>query len=719
MPQMDELTLKAILKSEKASAAGDVHQTGGDDLSSQRAKAMDYYQADMDEHIPRTEGRSGANSTDVADTVDTIMPALMDIFMGSDEVVRFNPVGAEDEDAALQETDFINHSFFVDNDGFVTLHGFIKDALIQKNGHIKYWWDEGDEEERETYESLTDDGFALLMAEDSVEMIEHSESPGFDENGEPTTLHDAAVKRKKPFGKVTVMGVPPEEFLIARNARSIDTSRYCAHVVKKTRSDLIDEGYDRLQVEQLPAGTQVSGGEKEARATVEDDDDELLSSANKAMEEIEVTEHYIRVDFDGDGIAELRKVTTAGSAEEILMLNGKPDNEPYDRMPFASITPILMSHRFAGRSLADLVMDIQDINTALTRAGLDNVYYLNNNRLEVADSHTNANTMDDILTPRPGAPIRTKAPGGISPVAVTPIIHAILPMIEHMKGLAETRTGVSRFNAGPDANSLNPFNSTATGANIVASAGQQRIRLIARTMAETGIKDLFLGMHELHLKHGTQARQVKLRNKWVTVDPRQWKTRKDMTVTVGLGTGTRDQLDAQLTRILATQVKAIELQQGVDGPLVKLGNVHHTLTKLVENAGFRDAEPFYEEPPEEDREQPRQQAPDPKLVEAQGKLELQAQKQAGEQQLKQAELVADQQQNVASLEAKRQEAALEAQVAVYKAELDAQTELRIAGLKADLDAQVAEMRAELETAIAVRKQNVDADAKVRAGGQIG
>ncbi len=674
---MDETELKAVLAAERAAALGGM---AGAELAAERARAMDYYLGDMDADMPAAEGRSRAVSTDVADTVDGIMPSLMDIFTGSDEIVRFAPMGPEDEAAAQQETDYVNHIFFHENDGFVVLHGMIKDALIQKNGIVKFWWEEGRDGERETYTDLTDDAFAAIALEASrglVEIVAYTarEVPPADQAGEarPTTkLHDVVVIRGRSHGRVRVMAVPPEEFLISARARSIADAPYCAHVVKRTVSELIAAGYPREVIERLPSGTASAGDEAAARATVGDDDSQGEAVANAAMRLIAVTEHYIRVDWDGDGIAELRKITTAGPGDEIL------DNVPYDRMPFAGITPILMSHRFWGRSLADLVVDVQRIKTALLRALLDNAYFANNQRLEVAETHASDYTLDDLLTNRPGGIVRTRMPGGLTPIPSNPIGPHVFPVLEYMDATREVRTGVQRFAVGPDANALNPYNATATGANILASAAQQRIRLIARTFAETGIKDLFLGIHALVLKHGVGARTVKLRNAWVTVDPRQWKTRKDMTVLVGLGTGTRDQIQAYLSQILAMQVRAIEMQGGPSGPLVTLANVYNTLRRLVENAGFRTADAFFTAPAEGDGASPP--APDPRHAAAAQKLELE-----------------------------REKAALDAQLAKYRADLDAEVAL----YKARLGAEVKQRIAALEAEVALTKPGV------RPGGVVG
>jgi hypothetical protein len=687
MSSMSDTKLRAILSAEKAAAMGEATGSASADLTRQRSLAMDYYQGELPD-MQAPEGRSSAVSTDVSDTVDGIMPSLMDIFTSSDEVAKFEAVGPEDEDAAQQETDYVNHVFYNDNPGFIILHSMIQDSLIQKNGIVKYWWEEGEKEERETYQAMADDAFALLVADKSVELIEHTETP-IDIDGVTAVLHDAVVIRRKPYGCVKIAAVPPEEFLIAKDARMIVDSRYCAHRVKRTRSQLIEQGYPRSVVEALPTGGESITTEQESRATV-DDNEEQAADVNTAMQLVEVTEHYIRLDYDGDGIAELRKITTAGSGEEVL------DNEPYDRMPFASITPKLMSHRFWGRSVADLVMDIQKIKTALIRALLDNAYFANNQRIEIAEEYASDNTLDDVLTNRPGGVVRTKRPGGIVPIPTVPIGGQLFPVLEYMDTTREIRTGVNRNAVGPDANSLNPYSNTATGANILATAAQQRIRLIARTFAETGIKDLFMGIHELILKHGTEARQVKLRNKWTTINPRNWRTRQDMTVMVGLGTGTRDQIAAYLMQVLNMQIKALELQGGPNGPIVYLKNLYATLKKLVENAGFRSADPFFTEPTEQDQQKASQPRPDPKMAEAQGKLALQQAKDQGA-------LALEREKNAVEIQLQREQAVMDAQIARFEAQLEAQTDLAVAKIRAAMEASVAMLKPE----------------PVREGGQVG
>src|SRR5262249_6238296 len=294
-------------------------------------------------------------------------------------------------------------------------------------------------------------------------------------------------------------------------------------------------------------------------------------------------------DWDGDGIAERGKVTVAGGGQEIL------DNEPWDGpLPFISLTPIPMPHRFFGLSIADLVMDLQLIKSTILRQILDNLYLSNNGRHIISDQVN----LDDLLTARPGGIVRLKngelpAQGHILPLD-TPLVAAqALPMLEYIDGVRENRTGVTRYMQGLDADTLNK---TASGINQIMTAAQQRVELIARIFAETGVKDLFRKILELVNRHQSAPRIVRLRNRWVPMDPREWNTQMDVSISVGLGTGNKDQMLVHLRSLLEIQVQAIRMQGGVDGPLVRLENVYNTLAKLVENAGLKSPDAYFTDP---------------------------------------------------------------------------------------------------------------------------
>lgn len=662
-------TIQGILAAELQAA----EDFGASDLARQRTKALDYYLGDMDADMPQPEGRSGAVSTDVADVVEDLMPQIMEVFAAGDTVVEFDPVGPEDEDAARQETDYVNHVFWHDNPGFRVLYDFAKDALLQKNGLVKVWWDETAEAERESYvgdEAVGDDLFALLVADPEVEVVAHTAVTRPGPDGRPEPAHEVVLERRRTVGRCRVMAVPPEEFVISPRARAIEDAPYCAHKVRRSESDLLAEGYDAAQVRALPSWHH-KDAQEESRQTFDHWDTGDADGKNRAMREIEVVEHYVHLDVDGSGIARLCKVMTDAKGKTVLTRNGVPDIAPFDVIPFADMTPVPMQHQFWGRSVADLVMDIQRIKTALVRSAMDNVYFLNNQRMEVAEDCASETTLDDLLTNRPGGIVRTRRPGGLVPIPSQPILQHIAPVIEYWDQQRTARTGALPNGAAIPADVMN--NSTATAANYIANVQQARIRLICRIFAETGIKRLFLLMHRFILRHDRRGRVVRMRGKWVPVDPRQWKTRTDMTASVGLGTGTKDQQLGHLREILGLQLKALEMQGSPQGPMVTLGNVHATLKRLVELAGLKSADLYFSEPTPEALARMAQQPPrpDPRMVEAQARAQLDQHKAMAAMELDRMKLEAEMQlareRMAAEIQLKREEMQLRAMVAPVSA----------------------------------------------------
>ncbi len=663
MAMMTDSELKAVLAAE---IAGSLAHLGGE-LSEQRRKALRYYLGEPFGN--EQEGRSKVMSTDVADVIEWILPSLLKIFTAGDDVVRFEPTGPEDEDVAKQATEYVNWIFTRDNPGFVILYTLFKDSLLQKNGIAKLWWEEGESAARESYVRKSFEEMQMILADPDVEPIAHSEYQDagvvIGPNGLPTeaavTYHDLVVKRRRKSGAVRIMSVPPEEFLISRRARSIEDAPFVGHRLRKTVSELVEMGYARDIVDRLPgAEDDDPTGERRERFDLEDDSDRATADGpNRAMREVWLTECYIRCDWDGDGIAERRKVTVAGSGQEIL------DNEPWDGpLPFVSLTPIIMPHRFFGLSVADLVMDLQLIKSTILRQILDNLYLSNNGRHVISEQVN----LDDMMTARPGGIVRLKngalpGQGHIVPLD-TPLVAAqAFPILEYLDGVRENRTGVTRYMQGIDADSLNK---TATGINQIMTAAQQRVELIARVFAETGIKDLFRKILELVGRHQSAPRIIRLRNRWVPMDPRQWTTQMDVSITVGLGTGNKDQMLMHLRNLLEIQVQAIRMQGGVDGPLVRLENVYNTLAKLVENAGLKSADAYFTDPaqrPPAPPAPPPALQPDPAMMAVQQQAQLAAARLAFDRQRAAADLVLDQARLAADVAMKRDALALKARQA--------------------------------------------------------
>lgn len=621
MPKMSPLELRTLLSAQKADALA---ATQSAKLSIERERAERYYLGDVSEDLPSEEGRSSAVSTDVADTIEGLLPSLIDIFAGSDEVVKFEPVGPEDEGAAQQETDYINHVFMQLNAGFMVLYSFIKDALLSKVGIVKVWWEEHQEEEKETYYDLADDQFALLAqgvleSNGQLEIIEHTAKT---DEASGATSHDVTVLQTKKYAQAKVLGVPPEEFGVERHARTIRDCNYCFHdVVTKTRAELIAEGYDEDQVNKLPEYVGLTNQEETARDTVWEHSSGDASSLNKSAQLVRLTEHYCRMDYQGNGKPLLYQIMTGGEDGEVLKLDGKLAIEQVDFIPFSIATPVPVTHRLFGRSMADLVMEIQKIKTALLRGLLDNVYLHNDPRIEVSEAHAGPNTLDDLLVSRRGGIVRTKQPGGLTPLVTADITGSVYPALEYMDSVREMRTGVTRQGQGIDANSLQ--NQSATAVNQVFTMAQARMKLVARILGETGIKDLFWLLHATIRKHGQEAQTVRLRNQWVSIDPRNWKARNDLTISVGIGNGGKDQQFAKTMQIANFQK---ELLMGGKANMVDDAKLFNTATELTKLLGHKNPDAFFNDPSAKNQDgspkyPPQPPPPDPKVMQ----IQLQAQ----------------------------------------------------------------------------------------------
>ena len=601
--------LRAIINSEINNSIGFM----GSNLTSQRKKSMEYYMGDK--LGTEIDGRSQVVSTDVADTVETILPNLLRIFTASDQVVKCEPVKSEDVPLSDQATNYINYIFNKDNNGFSILYTWFKDALLEKNGIVKVYWDDSSSVEQETYKNLNDIEYQVLVNDDNVEIvseetrvdekaqeeleqiqalkkIQQEQNPDLEANQElddlPTPmLHDVVIKRTSTSGKVKIENVPPEEFLIQRSAKSIEDANFVAHRVMKTRSQLIEMGFDREVIENLPTSNNILLNDERLTRLSDIDESPLNDAPDESTTDIEVYECYVRCDMDGDGVAELRKVIVAGSsANEIL------ENMPCDNIPFCSLTPIPMPHRFYGRSVSELVEDVQLIKSTVMRQLLDNMYLTNNNRVAIMDGQVN---LDDLLTSRPGGVVRTKQPPSqvMFPMQNQTISQQAFPLLEYLDTIRETRTGITRYNQGLDADSLNK---TATGVNAIMTQSQMRMELIARVFAETGIKDLFRRIFELTCKYQDKERVVELNNQFVPVKPTEWKNRFNISIVVGLGSGSKEQQIVMLNNILERQLQAFQLQGNREFPMVSLKNIYNSLAKIIENAGLKNVENYFVNP---------------------------------------------------------------------------------------------------------------------------
>ena len=670
---MDQEKLKGILDSEIDNSLGYI-QT---DTTDERSKALEYY--NREPYGNEVEGRSQIVTGEVAEVVDGALPQLLRVFTQSDEMVRFEPKSQGDEEKAKQATEYVNWVLNHDNEGVILFHNWFKDALLQKNGIVKVYWDEQVDVTKEEYKNLSEEELAVLLADEAVEVVSQEIIPSDDplfNNIDPLTgamipvnFYNVKLKKTTKTGKVIVENVPPEEFLISKKARTIADSPFVAHRRLITRSELIAMKFAKDVVETLPTWSDLTYTQERTARFSNGENPDDNNTIDPSMEEIEVYECYIKADMDGDGIAELRKVFYAG--REIL------DDKEIDFVPFASICPIPMPHKFYGHSLADRTMDLQLIKSTVTRQILDNLYLTNNARMGVVEGQVN---LDDMLTVTAGGVVRIKNPNAIVPLTVPATASQSFPMLQYLDSVQSKRTGVNDAQQGLDPNILQ--NATATAVAAVQSAAAGKIEMIARLFAETGVKDLFQKILQLLCKYQDKARVIRLRGKYITIDPREWTNGFDVSINVGLGTGNKQEQMAMVAMVLQKQEQILG-SQGYNNPLVTITQYRQTLGRFIEAAGYKDSSEFFKEiPPELEQQianpQPQQAPVDPAvqayMAQAQAQMQIdqaKAQQQmALEQQKAEADLMLQQQKAQAEIQLKREKAMadLELKTAEFQAE---------------------------------------------------
>lgn len=635
---MTDAELLAIIESEERNALG----WGDGELNHEREKALRYFNGEPFGN--EVEGRSQIVTTEVADTVLWVLPSLLKIFTSTDKAVEFDPERPEDEEGAKQATDGVNYVFYRQNQGFLVLHNFFFDGLLSKNGYVKVYYEGKKKTRKEKYQGLTEVQLALVSQNPSVQIKAADSYPDPNQPAPqgmqpgqppqampPAMLYDVELEVTDDKGKVCVVPVPPEEMLVHKELSCVDVQEalFIAQRCRKTVSDLREMGYDvdDTLVSTDTMSTLDTTPEYLARRVFDEEEMREADKMDPSRRWVWVTEAYIRTDFDGDGIAELRKVIKAG--RQVL------ENEETEIIPFAALTPVVMSHRHFGKSVAELIMDLQLIKSTLLRQVLDNAYLTNAPRTYVPSTPQGAPlaNLDDLLTVRPGGVVRYWGPQAPTPATVPFMGQHGLALMEYIDTVRENRTGVTRYNQGLDANSLNK---TATGITQIMTAAQQRIELIARIFAETGVKKIFQLILHCLSKYSMKPLVFRLRDKWVDYDPRQWSNWMDMTVNVGLGTGNKDQQLQHLMTIAQMQAEAVKM--GGMGLLVTPKNLYNTQAKLVENAGFKNVEDFWTDP--QDR-MPEPQ-PDPKLELEKQKAEIEKGKAQMEMQAKEHQMQLDQ-----------------------------------------------------------------------------
>lgn len=554
------------------------------DVAFEQAQAMDYYLRRPFGN--EEEGRSQVISSDVWDVVEGMTPQVIEPFVASAEAVRFNPQGPEDEEAARQETDYLNYVVTQRNDSFTQFNAWTKAGLLQKNGIVKYWWDETRRVTFETHYGIDEDVLAA-MVQDGYEVIAQDEGeqqpiPAPDGSMVPgPRTFDVKLKKVEKDGFARYEVVPPEEFRIVGRDPNPQNSSFVQHVQRKTISDLREMGYDvEDNINDGGDGDVSMEIQAAARNRTNQFDIEGASDGNgdPSMREVWYRETICRVDYDGDGIAELRKVCLVGST--IL------HNEETEEINFAAWTPYQQLFQFDGRCPADEAIEVQEVKTTLMREMLNNVYTINNNRVYAG----NKVNLDDLIDNQIGGIVRVDSDvvgNQVVPAPVTPIGQIIQPAIEYMDSVKENRTGFTRYNQG--SSDLNN-QKTLGEVRIVSQMGSARLRLIQRSLAEQGMKPLMLGLHGLLRRHATKAETIQLRGQWVNIDPRKWRRRMDMTISVGLGTNDKMMELQGQTTLIAMQ------KDGAAAGVVSPENVYNAMSKYAELTGEKNPDKYFTHP---------------------------------------------------------------------------------------------------------------------------
>ena len=616
---MDEEQFGAVVKA----AIDDAENYIDDYIAPRRELSMSFYRGDFLGN--EEEGRSQVVMTEVRDTIQAMMPSLLRIFTASENAVEFAPRSPEDIAGAQQATDTVNYVFYSENPGFQILYDGIKDALISKTGIFKWRAEEIKSISESEYSGLDAEQYALLVSDPENEVIEVSVKYVEQTVNDPMTgmpmsssqeTYEVKVRRTRKKLKYIVQCIPPEEFLIARNARDLDTADYVGHRKLATVSELVAMGYDKDEVEQY--GGQGDTFDINTEAQVRNP--AILSFLNnadnpdKTLERVFYVESYIRVDKDGDGIAELRRVCTIGNGTHIL------HDEVVDEVPFAVICPDPTPHMVIGESISDQVMDLQIIKTNVVRNTLDSLAQVIHPRTVVVEGQVN---MDDVMNVETGGIIRARQAGMVQSLSEPFVGMQAMPIINYLDDLRASRTGISKASQGLDPDVLQSTTKAAVTATM--SSAEQRLEMIARIFAETGIKRLFKGILKMLIKNQDKPMVIRLRNQFIPVDPRNWDPEMDMIVNVGLGNGNASERTALLNMIMAKQEQAL-MQFGPDNPLVDLKQYRDTLTHILSINGMKDGAKYFKEIDRQSLPQLQQQSmgqpkPDPTEMLAQVEME--------------------------------------------------------------------------------------------------
>ena len=552
------------------------------EITHERIKAQRYFDGEVD--IGYEQGRSGVVATKVRDTVRAVKPSLMRVFMSTARPVEFIPRGPEDVAFAEQASDYM-HYVFQKNNGFRVLNDAFHDALVKKQGVVKAYWETKYNSETFTITDLTQEERDALLNELNITLIEEimTSSVTVDESGAEVELPTYSVKVSKitPEGNLRIESVPPEEFFVNSQARTLDDAYVVAHRTEMRVGDLVAMGYPFEQVydlDSLYGASDISEAEDIERRGYSQDDYED-QSGDPSMRNVAITEAYMKLDIDGTGVPTLYKFFCGGNDYKLL------DYELVDDIPFAIFEIDPEPHTMYGRSLAELIMDDQDASTAIIRGILDNVAMTNNPRIGIVDGSVN---IDDVLNNEIGAIVRMRQAGAVQDLAVPFTAGQTLGALQYMDALVEQKTGVTQNVAlNPDAMQ----STTAAGVQATVDAAAAQVEVMVRNLAE-GMRQLFGLMLKLHVKNVDEEQLMRLNGQYIPVRPDVWNADMDVQINVGLGTGREQEKAAALQAAFQVQQQVYEKYGPMNG-LVSLTNIRNTIADILAASGVRNAERYF------------------------------------------------------------------------------------------------------------------------------
>lgn len=615
-----------------------------DNLSKDRIRAVEYYQGVMND-TKSDKGRSAMVSRDVRAVIKKVLPSLMRTILGNDNVVEYQPSGQNDEEGAQQASDYVNNIVMPECDGYRAVEDAIHDALLLRNGILKWWFEEKLTATVTSHTGLNEDAFAQLVNAPDVEVLEHSENVEHTDQGD-VPVHDVKIKRIIKARDIKAAAVPRERFLIHPDAVTLHDSVITGEKTQMRRSDLVAMGYEKDKIFTLPVGDE-DDYESDVRRDFVGDSDE----ATRANELVDYYDIYVRIDTDGDGISELRHMCLAGGlGEKNLLLD-----EETDEVQMCDIKVMAQPHQWEGISIFDDVADIQRVKTVLLRQTLDNLYWQNNPQATLQDGALTPSGLDAVFNPEFGKPISVRQGVDVRAaygfMSVPFVAQQSFDMLAYMDREAEDRTGVTDASSGlaPDAMQ----NMTAKASAMIEQAGIGQTELMVRTAAE-GLRRFFRGILKLVIKHQDIPRTVRLRDEWVQFDPRSWNSDMDCHVNTGLGAGTRERDMMMMQMVMATQEKLLAAFGAGNNPYVTPDNLYNALEKQIESAGLKTPGLYFTKPdPEAIKQRLEAEAskPDPETMKMQAQMQLEHGKAQMHMELEKARMQAARDKEMAQMQA--------------------------------------------------------------------